>query len=66
MKIVPFSKSNLRPIQLRKKPIKNKPAILIIFLNLTGLFALTAKGIAVPMIKRKAGNIKSAGLNPCH
>jgi hypothetical protein len=47
-------------------PMRNNPAILRIFLTRTGLLLLTARGTAMPIMKRNAGKIKSATVSPCH
>lgn len=36
------------------------------FLSFTGLFAVTARGTAIPMINMKDGKIKSTGVSPSH
>lgn len=36
------------------------------FLSFTGLFLVTAKGTAIPMINMKDGKIKSTGVRPSH
>lgn len=47
-------------------PIRNKAAIRITFLTLAGFFAVVARGIAIPMMKRNEGKIRSAGVRPSH
>lgn len=36
------------------------------FFGLIGFLYVTAKGIAIPIINKKEGNIRSAGVNPFH
>ena len=35
------------------------------FLGFAGLFGLTARGTAIPMMNKKAGKMKSAQVSPC-
>jgi hypothetical protein len=64
-KYLPVSNSNFLPIRFSMKPIKNNAPILIMFLARTGRFSLMASGTAIPIMNKKAGKIKSAGVSPC-
>lgn len=46
--------------------MRKRPATLTAFLSRTGRFSLTARGTAIPMMKRKAGKMRSAGVSPFH
>ncbi len=52
--------------RFKKKPIKNNAKTLIMFFLLRGLFVVTASGIAIPMMNKNEGNIRSAGVRPFH
>lgn len=58
--------SNFDPNSYKNMPINNKPIILIMCFGLNGFFYVTAKGIATPIINKKEGKIKSAGVSPFH
>jgi hypothetical protein len=51
-------------MRLINNPIANSKNTLIIFLGFIDLFLLTARGIAIPMINKKAGKTRSAQVNP--
>ncbi len=46
--------------------MRKRPATLTAFLSRTGRFSLTARGTAIPMMNRKAGKMRSAGVSPFH
>ena len=52
--------------RFKNTPIKKRANILMIFFILTGLFFVVASGIAIPIMNRKEGNIRSAGVSPFH
>lgn len=52
--------------KLSTSPIAKRRMILAKFLSRIGLFLLTAKGIATPMINKKAGKTRSAQVKPFH
>lgn len=52
--------------KLSMTPIKNRANILTIFLSLAGFLAVVARGMAIPMINRNDGKMRSAGVRPFH
>lgn len=59
-------KVNFLAERLRNTPIANSAIILIILLYPNGLFLLIARGTAIPIMNRKEGNMRSAGVKPFH
>lgn len=53
-------------MKLYINPKKKRINTLTIFLSLIRLFSLMAMGKEIPIIKRKAGNTKSARVMPFH
>lgn len=60
---LPKSKSSAK---LSTSPIAKRRMILVMFLSRIGRFLLTAKGIATPMMNKKAGKTRSAHVKPFH
>jgi hypothetical protein len=59
-------KVNFLADRFRKTPIANRPRILNMLLSLNGLVLLIASGTAMPIMNKKEGKIKSAGVTPFH
>ena len=52
--------------KLSMTPIKKRAKILTIFLSLAGFLVVVARGMAIPMMKRNDGKMRSAGVRPFH
>jgi hypothetical protein len=52
--------------RFKKTPIKKSAAILKTFLKETGFFWVVDNGIAIPIMNRNEGKIRSAGVRPFH
>lgn len=57
---------NFLDSKLSMTPIKKRAKILTIFLSLAGFLEVVARGMAIPMMKRNDGKIRSAGVRPFH
>lgn len=57
---------NFLASKFKNTPIKNNAAILMTFLTETGFLGVVDKGMAMPMMKRKDGKMRSAGVSPFH
>lgn len=61
-----WSKVNFLANKFSITPIIKRAKILKRFLNLAGFFVVVAKGIAMPIMNRNEGKMRSAGVRPFH